>query len=666
MILFKGPSRRGFAMILAIIVVELLLIYAFWNSNIARHAQYRTFKSERGLLLKQIAFSASDEAFCRLLQGTAGTHISGSDQTLFNWFINRETSRSIDTPLTTSWAKSYLRFSELLVITASVKHKIFRGNDRKKNLFYPKEGLGTFFLETIVKVIAPGTGGEETTCTLTRYYDYKVISQVTPRSNTSQRTFYAHNFTLDYALLIRNAFAEANSTNASSLNNSGVKMIIDQTAINVKERRGKVYLGDTANNNSYVFLNTTELTKPLHPSIPSQEIRRVNLDECIELFPQLEMYKDDIQNLQGIFELRYEPAEKVINTTATESIEFAERIARQEVLKCAVASGTNVFPGFEILGRDHGFLQNPGNANEIVEGNVRQRFFSFVNFVFDLDSIQQNQPPPDVLEELKRLMVNHPSVPMTSPPPKDSLLYNFAQGVEALNNRRTQNDPELISKFNSDFLYSSGMTGPSAPAQAIVTPNFFNIGNMQISSILSGPETGFQPYGHSDLVFHKIYDWSEAIKLGIYIPQQKLIKLHGIVSIKNGFNLGEGGGPVLIEGQGVLICQNGNIIISSGISKVNSDDICVLVARNGNVEVNTKETIEASLIAVNDNLNGAVVPLQNMKLKGALIADILETNRWAPGEHFLYYDKVLKRNDTIFQINISPVITFERLTESES
>ncbi len=118
------------------------------------------------------------------------------------------------------------------------------------------------------------------------------------------------------------------------------------------------------------------------------------------------------------------------------------------------------------------------------------------------------------------------------------------------------------------------------------------------------------------------------------------------------------------RGQGVLAANA--FLLKAGLQRDPADPtaLCILMARRGDIVIDTTQLIEASCLAFNDQMTGMVRAMQPMHLKGALVADQLGIPRfWAPGQHVLEYDPMLRPDASLHQIFISRWITFQRFTE---
>ncbi len=666
-------SKRGVVEYLAILVLIVLGTLAVAFHRLARHAQAMAFRFEISETVRQTSESAIDEAFMRLLNGTAKAEVSPE---MFSWFLDRRNSDlSIPVPMTEEQAKlAIIRSDFEPVIKASARHIDFRGEDSRGNRYFSREGVGTIEL-TVSTSLRRNGKASPIACTISRHHDFKIVSVVSPADNSSARDSYVQNFLLDYALFVRKGLAEFRRDSGTSLNNASVRITLDQDGLPAPNR-GKVFIGGTTNpegpssgapnespKGNYAFLNVNEKFQAMIPRFPQKEILRINLDECLKLFPELAPSREAIQGMEGVFLAQFEPLVKDPSKYVQGELSGQELRAKNALLTSLSGAEANLDPGLELLSREPTFAATPENAKGIFEGALRQRFMYFVHFYLDASKV--SGVVPQAIEDLKNPGKHLVCVPMPNPPPPEERTRSFLSGLQQLEAKRTPGQPSLLSRFSSDFLFQGGQDGGTTPINACFQkPRFFQLQG-ELSDITVTGKDGFRPFRHVNLWARRLNAPQELEKFGYIDKARNRLNLRGIVTVNGYVELGEAGGqPLEICGQGVIIADGFRIL--SGLRKIAPNDIAVLYARSGMIEINTREEIEASLFAINDSLNGMVKPLVPVKLKGSLAVDLLDTNRWSrAGESLLRYDPVLKRTDPIFQINISRWVTFTRVTETD-
>ncbi|MBF0407320.1 MAG: hypothetical protein HQM10_08200 [Candidatus Riflebacteria bacterium] len=673
--------KQGIAMLFALLAVVSLGIIVFWYNKFSMQLQFQAYREEQLSMLRQVANSAAEEAICQLQKLTVRGNISAPPNKYYDWAIKRNGSVDIPITETEKIASPYLKTGQSLELKATARHVLFRDTDNAGKLYLKytapdgslfQEGVGTYQLEVRARILG-GYLAKKPSCTIIRHHDLKIVSMVSPRDSNDRRTFYAANFPLDYALLVRNAYSER--INSPDNINREVRIIIKQSHIG-KKRRGKVYLGETASSGNYLSINTNEHTKAIVPYLPPQIIHKIELDECSKLSYRISQDENNLKGLVGIFERQNEPAEKNISSSTTDAILNTEFLARGYVARATVPDQSNFIPGLDILGREHNFLSDPDNSKEIIEGDLRQRFFSFVHFYFDASNC--TTATNDQKAQLATYANRFPCVPVCPVPNIDAEAEYFFNGLDEIESDKPSGVSSLISDFCEEYPYQANLSGLFPPSLKIVYPSFFSVNNTPINSTENTTAKCFRPYNHFNLFNLFAENMDEAIRLGIYDPVNGILNLSGIVLINDAVTLGSPRIKSLtIHGQGVLICANGEIKILSGIKKrQNSDDLCVLVAREGAISVHTSELIEASLISVineskkpsnlTNRMQGRIIAKRPLNLKGAVVVDILKTKDWEVGEHYLEYDEYLKQlSEPVFCVNYSPRISFERISESD-
>ncbi|MBF0407306.1 MAG: hypothetical protein HQM10_08130 [Candidatus Riflebacteria bacterium] len=665
-------------MLFALVTVSALGIFVFIYNKVSMQSQFQAYREEQSILIKQILTSAAEEAIVQLQKKTDFDQLYTSQNTSFyEWLLGKKDSVDIPLPETEKFVDSSgnLKSGQSLVITAKATHLFHKTND-SKGTPYSKfsladgstvfERVGTLKLE-IQASIAGAYLSKNTILSLVRFHDFRVVSMVSPRDSQDKRTCYVGNFPLDYALLVRYAYDERIKTPLNF--NPDVNIIIDQKNV-TPGRRGKVYLGHPGG--KYVSVNTNKYTKKVIPQIcynfPAGEFYRIGLQDCIQLDDVIAQKESILSGMEGIFYHSNEPAVKDVGNATEGEVLEAEKLARFRITNDNAPSGA-IFTGLDILGRDDSFLSDSYNAKEILEGDIRQRFFYFSHFRFDLskcDTVSMGD-----LESLATETYHLPCIPYA--PVGDVHAEQQMKGFKLLDEEKPHNTPPLISFFSEQFPYMPNMDPFATPTLSIKEPVFRSVNNFyDISSVDNSGDKTFRPYGHFNLFNQTVADLSEAERIGIYDPRTQRLRLRGIVAIKKSFIIGNSSIPYLtIEGQGVLVCTGGGIDVFSGLRKrPNHNDLCVLVARKGNITVHTSELIEASLISVSNNTGnpfptGAVIAKKPLNLHGAMVVDILDTQKWIPGEHYLRYDEYLKQFQPVLAVNFSPRITFERIMESE-
>ena len=118
-------------------------------------------------------------------------------------------------------------------------------------------------------------------------------------------------------------------------------------------------------------------------------------------------------------------------------------------------------------------------------------------------------------------------------------------------------------------------------------------------------------------------------------------------------------GPMTIRGQGALLAPA--FVLKGGIRKADPSAMLSLVAMNGPIVIDTSETIEAGLMAVNHQKNGRIIVTRALNLLGSLAVDHLNSHCWPDGaNHRIRYDRSFRVDAPVFRLFLSPWILFHR------
>jgi hypothetical protein len=301
----------------------------------------------------------------------------------------------------------------------------------------------------------------------------------------------------------------------------------------------------------------------------------------------------------------------------------------------------------------------------VLAGDIRQRFLSAVTFTLDFSRL--TNLAPDLKEKLAAFEGSLLCLPMPGTPPQDAQIRMFLTELDRQNRERPAGSWPLVSTLRWDFPYLGGQDGNTPPAgDPFPSPSFFNYQGSRISVDATGKD-GLRPYRHINLYARRLYTQLDLERCGILDRKRGLLRLRGITAVDGPVEIGlPDGKPVRIEGQGVLISEEGGFRIRSGITKDGPDDLCILVSKKGPITIETSEEIQASLVAINDTCTGAVLPQRPMHLNGSLAVDRLETDSWAKSrDHLLRYDPALRPDRSIYQIALSPISIFRQFSEDE-
>jgi Tfp pilus assembly protein PilX len=684
----KSSRKRGIAMFTALFVMIILGMLAVQFHYMSRQAQSDAFRFQASEIARQLAESAMDEAFLYIYQQT-----QSSDGAFFDDIVKRDNAidcsnmslnnkdskgKDVDVALTLAQAAN-IQNGEKFNISATARIIDFRDSDSTNDgKYYGKEGVGTLEIKVAVTPKDEFKKQIKSACHITRHHDYKVVSMISKRDNGSQRTEYAQNYVLDYALFIRNGQKEFEATQGYSLNPEKWKLTIDQAGLSFAEC-GKICLGNTPG--KYVYLNIDEARKDFLPTpLEEPEILEVDENAANNIFPELENFvraevKDYVEDEGGDFEgfdmyghkgifafQKYPCTDDGINDDERKSYRFMTNTGKQ--ISEGLDPYPNFFPGIKILPEE--------KLSDFIEGDVRQRFFHFGYFYIDLsaasiyveweegfgDDKSETIPfsnYPDVVEDFKERVFpvfdndEISSVPAASDL-RSMIKYNFIESNYA------NSYPEIISVLDEESTYNED------PSHSYPQPKFFQYRSPSISD---SPLSSSVPYAHVNLWSRRKLSIEQVKEFGIYKPDEKELNLRGIIQIAEPFEIGENGGPIKVNGQGVIIAPG--ITISSGIEKAENDSLCVLVTRGYPITIKTDKLLETSLVSMGkSNTSGFIKALEPLNLKGSLAVDFLRLDQWKEGvEHKIEYDPALKPGKDIYQVNIARWVSFQRMVEHD-
>lgn len=657
-------SRRGVLLYFALFAVLVLGLFAVHFHRMASHAQRMSYRFAQAENWHQVAEAAMEEAFQRVVEATANPESELSKK------LRLLTAQPfpLDLPLINKECRE--RYVGRAKVTATCRVVDSRSGDSKARRFHPGEVCGT--IELAISVDMQGTRGTEVIpgIALIRHHDFRVVSMV---SVPAKRSPYAHNFILDFVVFARFGLQDFRRTQGRTLNDeSQNRVTVDQDGL-APEQRGQVFIGgtekiaegSTAEGNetpkdNYVFINTDDSWKDIIPPLENKEIKRVGIEECVKLMPDLEKDKKDLEGLEGVFIARNGPMLRADYTG--ESLK-REQQTRDALLNFQEGSELNRLLPQRLI--SPAMAKDAAQADAVLRGALRQRFMYFVEFKLDVSKIPGI--PADVKarvdSETNRIacLPNSPRIQLN-----DEKYRKFLTALWQIAGSETQSP--LFSKLCCDYLLKGGQSSTTPPEKATFpVPRFFRRDGQDVGNLWGddSDENGLRVYRHGGLFAVKATTVKSLEKLGILDSKNGILRLRGVTSLTEPVNLaGPNNTPVTVIGQGVLIAPS--FTLSSGIQKSKTNDLCVLYANKGPINVETDQEINASLIALNTDHQGTVVARKPLKMRGCLAADRLEFCRWTPANpHLIYYDPMLHATTDLYQVTISRWVTFQRLILKE-
>ncbi|MBF0548299.1 MAG: hypothetical protein HQM08_27940 [Candidatus Riflebacteria bacterium] len=191
---------------------------------------------------------------------------------------------------------------------------------------------------------------------------------------------------------------------------------------------------------------------------------------------------------------------------------------------------------------------------------------------------------------------------------------------------------------------------------------FFAPTGRKITSFAVG-KNGFRPFFGVSLFTRRFPSQEELYESDLFDVSRKKLALNCAVQVGGRVVIGENGQTITHEGAGLIFADS--IAIEGAIKKCNPDDILILFARNGAVEIETENQIEAALIAVNDGLSGEIVSRGTFSVLGSLIADKINIKNRSIGASHLVYDPGFNPGEAKFCVSVLPWTLFQFVRDSQ-
>lgn len=677
----KRTRRAGVAMFSAIFVMIIVGLLAMQFHYMSRQAQSSAHRFQTSEMARQLAAAAMEEAFMYVFKQSddpAGPFIQklvkrSSDIDCSSTGLENKNSKGVPVPITLTLAQAAdMPMGSRIKIDATARIIDFRNIDTTGARYFENEGIGTLELRVTAEPKEEFKKQMLGACTITRHHDYKVAAIVSKRDNTTQRTSYAGSYALDYALFLRDGQEEFDSTAGLSLNPVKQKLVIDQTGLAPGEI-GKIYLGNKRNRS--VYYNIDAARQDFIPTPHKKEkILQVDDQTVFKLLPQFfnqvkaqanKVVKDKGASMKGFsmsghsayFEYQRYPVTDEALSSITDLKDFRDATLVGEAKSKGQKVTTEIFPALVI---------KPETAlTEILEGDIRQRYFHFGYFYVDMTNCKiwvkakkSGKSDSETIEITDPVLINNfknKRIPCFDADHFAEISDNSID-LRYLKDNVANTYPEVICRIDESNRYLKGSN------TALAHPGMFHF---RSSGSIDDPTMISVPFSHTSLWSRRNLTAAQLVEFGIYVPSQKKLKLQGITQFNEAITLGNDG-DIEVEGRGVLIAPG--ITINGGIKKKpGTDSICVLMTRGYPITVNTEKTIEAALISMGrSDRNGYVSASKKLDLKGCLAVDRLNLAKWAENvEHKIQYDPAFKRNESLYQVSINRWVTFERMVEQD-
>ncbi len=680
----ETSRKRGIAMFSALFVLLIITIFAMQLHFFARQAKSGAFRFQTSEVGRQLAAAAMEEAFAHVLAAS-----ENPDGNLFRQIVERSASidcshydlseknqRGTEIPLElTQQQAATMETAARFTVTATARIIDFRNTDMAGTAFYGQEGVGTIELRVVVEPRAEFKNIISSACTMTRHHDYKVVAVVAKRDNARQRESYAGSYVLDYALFVRNGQEEFTNSAGASLNPPRRRLVVSQDSTDAASF-GKVCFGNRPGN--HVYLNIDGNRMQFVPAPHQKEFFYNPADKQVfrllpdfyaavkrladPMFPELELAYDN-------FVMTNFAADFIMERLPACDGDFAEddSLASIREIKDALLLGrwpriTDQAPPQQGAGI---VIEPEKSLAQILEGDVRQRFLQIASFFVELAEARIFAGPGGDTDldsrriDDQRLLEDFSTRKFACFNPQN-FKGRQPQGVDTqylhAHIYRDLRDEDLFSRLNTEFSYQL------PPAAALPQPIFHL---KRWAGQIEDPSLAAVPFAHINIWARQRLTRRQLEEFGIYNPTSRKLKLRGIIACREPVVLGAEG-DIEVEGCGILIAPG--IRIESGIRKSQTKTtICVLATRGQPIVVNTDRRIEASLVSMGIlDRNGHIKASRRLDLSGALAVDQLAIDRWAPDvEHRITYDPALKRQQDLYQINISRWTTFERVLERD-
>jgi len=677
-------NKHGIAMFSAIFVLLLIAVLAMQLHFFARQAKSNAFRFQTSEVARQIAAAAMEEAFAHVLAAS-----EMPDGTFYRRMVDRsgdiDCSRlapgqsnlpGVEIPLEltqrqTAGMETASRFS----VSATARIIDFRGNDMSDTSYYGQEGVGTLELKVVVEPRDEFRDIIKSGCIMTRHHDYKVVAIVARRDNNRQRDGYAGSYVLDYALFLRNGQEEFDNSGGASLNPLRHHLIISQGSTE-PANFGKVLLGNRPGNSVYLNIDSNRMhfvpaphQKEFLYDPADQQVFRLLPDFFTAVKRLAAPMFPDIKLSYENFVMTNFAADFLLERLPVYTGDFAADDSLSSIVEIRNALTIKRWPAISDPPQQEngaGLVIEPEeHLAQILEGDVRQRFLQIVSLFVELADARIFAGPGGETDldsrriDDRKLLEDFSTRKFACFDPE-----NFSgrqpYGVDANYLRshiyRDIRDENIFSRLDTTCSYQL------PPASPLPQPVFYL---KRWAGRIEDPSLAAVPFAHINLWARQRLSRRQLEEFGIYNAALKKLRLRGIINCREPIVLGNEG-EIEVEGCGILIAPG--IRIENGIRKSQKkESICILATRGQPIIVNTDRRIEASLVSMGIlDRNGHIRASRRLDLFGALAVDQLAIERWAPDvEHRITYDPALKREQDLYQINISRWTTFERILESE-
>ena len=498
------------------------------------------------------------------------------------------------------------------------------------------------------------------------------IKRACLRSRPAERVNrgYTTNALNDYVLYIRDVYNEFKDINVhgTSLNDDERTLIIDHSN---SGQRGRIFLGcgregDADLKEKFVFVNVNSDMNWLLPEappdivVPWSDLKKpglmpkftADLETAIQAALQGGGMTIDVRNVRAVISVEYKPlvgrrGQSWWQTITTRIRALFDRFFNA---KTGTAVGNKQQP-VNLVGPQN----NDQSMCELIDGNVRQRFWQTATFKMDFSQVNPTLSQAigtrfdiDVQyfseSELEGLQTN-PTV--TDATKETYKLIKYCQDKDKSLLMSMPNDQfpfKPQQKFDTNRNSSGTFPTPPLVGRSLSPGNKTDY-------------TNFQPFSPFLMRSYRFSSTRDLYNSPFYDAEKNVLHLNGIFVIENpteGLTIKAG---TKYSGRGVLLSY-GNIRIEGDFKKLNDaeDGPCILYTYRGNIIANEKGpgSIEASLIALNYQFPTGKISYVNFSgrpanVKGNLLADRLQLGTMSKdSENRLTYDSGTLTGDMLY------------------
>jgi len=478
----------------------------------------------------------------------------------------------------------------------------------------------------------------------------------------------------DYVLYIRDCLGEFDQFSGKSLNDNSHTLTI---AHSDNAKKGKILLGcgkssDSQKADKYVFININDKLEYMMPDSPPDltvdwaTLKRAYMMPTVAA--KIEAALDELKKLPNVGSINTDKIKGVI------SIEHKPLTGNDTWLQSLVKRIKDLIDHFfrDITGKEAnrekaihllGAQDIDYSVCDLIEGNVRQRFWQTSTFKLDYSGISND---PQVLQIVKDQFTDLINVDIKYFPSENEIwrgfgpepiekkeLYKVVKYLQGREKNILQSQPNAIFPFKKQPDYNLDR---NAEGKFPYPPFIGRTRQLEFSE--------FMPFTAYLLRAYCFPSSQELYQSNFYDAKSNVLRLNGIFLIED-----EKTGLILknnlrFEGKGILISY-GNITIEGKFSKTTPQEgPCILYTWCGNIIANAREQglIEASLVALNwdykqDNPNSPKswvdFSKRRAEVKGNLVADrIMLDQMSSTQDNIITYDSDCLSGEELYAVNL--------------